>query len=111
MYEDYIQYIAGRIYYHPSRGFPVESVQAHESVHDWQQRTDGRVRFVLRYFLSRRARQHYEAMAYAHEVAFYHRPADNAVQALTAPAYRMGWDRDAARALLDVYVEAFRATP
>lgn len=96
------QTLSGRIYYPPDR-YPSASLQGHESVHDWQARHVGGLRYSLGYLLSRRRRQHYEAMAYAYEVAFHGRGAEERARVASDPIYRCGWTRAEARMLIDEY--------
>ena len=103
----FTQVIVGTIYYPPGK-LPSASLHGHESVHDWQARTEGRVRYTLRYALSRKRRQHYEAMAYGYEVAVHGRDAEERAGVAADPVYRMGWSRAEARALIDSYADQFR---
>lgn len=102
--EEWTQVIAGHIYYPPHK-YPSASLQGHESVHDWQARRFGAVRYTLGYLLSRERRRHYEAMAYAYEVAYYSRSAEERAGTAANPIYRCGWTRAEARQLIDAYTD------
>lgn len=107
--EEYTQVIAGRIY-HPAHKIPSRSLQGHESVHDWQQRRVGAVRYTLAYTLRPGRRRHFEAMAYGYEVAIHGRDPEERAGVAANPVYRMGWTRADARALIDAYATRFRET-
>ena len=102
----YVQTIAGRIY-RTSR--PISwSLRGHEAVHDWQARTRGKVRYTLGYLLSRKYRQHAEAMAYGYEVACHGRDPEERAITAADPVYKMKWSRAEARTLIEAYAAEFR---
>lgn len=105
VFENFKQHIGGVVYYYDRE--PSESLQDHEAVHEWQGR-----RFWfhgVRYLVSTRYRRHAEAMAYALEVVVHGRSPEERAMVAAHPAYRMGWSRAEARALIGSYAVALRA--
>ena len=104
---EWTQVIAG-IIYHPVHKYPSASLRGHESVHDWQARHWGGIRYSLGYLLRQERRRHYEAMAYAYEVVQHYRSAEERAGMASQPIYRCSWTRDEARELIDRYADALR---
>ncbi|MCZ6807991.1 MAG: hypothetical protein O7F08_13620 [Deltaproteobacteria bacterium] len=106
--DQYIQVIGGTIYApRGSDGELGKSIRRHESTHDFQQRTRGKVRYVLGYFnpFSAKYRQHAEAQAYAVEVATGGRSLDGAADSASDPIYALRWERSDALSLISDYTK------
>lgn len=108
-YERFVQCIGGVMYYPPGKP-PSVPLQAHESVHEWQTRHFGQLRYLAKYYLTRKGRRHAEAQAYAREVAEFGRNAEERARTAADPVYMMGWTPAEARELIDRYVEAYLKT-
>lgn len=84
-----------------------KSIADHEAVHGWQAQT---FRFYkTRYVLSRRARRHFEAAAYAYEIHHHGRDRHNAIRSFSDPIYAMGLSTVEAAAFIDLYTNAYEA--
>lgn len=102
----FVQVIDGVIYApRGSDGKLGKGLLTHESVHDYQQRTRGKVRYVLGYYCSRKYRRHAEAMAYAVEVAIGARGLQDAAESASDPIYAMKWTQADASVLIGSYVK------
>ena len=84
----FIQMIGGVIYAPPGKP-PGDSIKAHEALHAWHQEN---LKFYrLRYIFLRSHRRHFEAAAYALEVAKFGRDRKNAAKSLADPIYANGF--------------------
>lgn len=108
----YVQAIGGVIYAQRGRDLERHPLSAaslgHEGLHDWQFRQLGALRFLWRYYATRKGRRHAEAMAYGYEVAIHGADILDAAGKAADPTYGMAWTVDEAAALVSQYAELFR---
>lgn len=108
-YEDYKQECEGRIYWKGRP--PSQSLQHHESVHDFQRRTFGRLYYWTAYgnLFDRTRCAHLEAMACGYQVAFDGRQAEERARTLKNGPYFFGkaWPVERLTSLIEDYADAF----
>lgn len=108
----YVQAIGGVIYVQRGRDLAAHPLSAasrgHEGLHDWQFRQLGALRFLWRYYATRKGRRHAEAMAYGYEVAVHAAELLDVAEKAADPTYGMAWTVDQAAELIGAYAERFR---
>lgn len=119
-YRDYKQEIEGRIYWWGGLRtdgrvgqLPSLSLRNHESVHDYQRRTFGRLFYWWGYLniFNRTRCAHLEAMACGYQVAFDGRLAEERAQTLKNGPYFFGkrWPVERLTSLIEDYADRFKA--
>lgn len=122
-FEDYKQECEGRLYWFPGirsggpyKGTPgtppSASLRNHESVHDWQRRTFGRLFYWTSYgnVFDRTNCAHLEAAACGYQVAFDGRLAEERAQTLKNGPYFFGrrWPVERLTSLIEDYADKYR---
>jgi hypothetical protein len=121
VYEDFTQELEGGIWWFdglrtggPHKGTrkqpPSESLRGHESVHDWQRRTRGRLRHWRAYGnpFSRDECLELEAMASGFQVALHGRLAEERARVLVNGPYGLRTNVQVVTTRIEIYAERFR---
>ena len=105
--EEFATTIGDTIYRPRNRGKISKSLLYHEGVHFWQEKN---YKFYkTRYTLHRKSRLHFEAMAYAMQVAHFGTSLSDASKYLADPIYALKIEPSRARTVIWIYVQKFLA--